>query len=194
MKYESVVKAQDLLEQLTKSRSPKTQYQAAEVMELLEPLFKREEENKLQKERETKRSWGDIEPLTLARTARRILYKAPYYLSEAKEELRLIEAEERDILHAFELITDLTVEKKLELTERITDLLRERRVIKRFVELMEPLGDYTYKNKPYVVGLKFIIDEMVKISESLEKRSYTPRRAKDLEEAFKQVSPTKEAE
>jgi hypothetical protein len=186
MRNENMGEVKTLIAELKKSRSPITKEKAARLEELLNPIFNGPEEI------ESKWSWDGKDPLQLARQAKRILYKAPYYLEEAEKQIRILEEEENDIDHALELITTLTQEQRIELLERLTTILRERRKIKRFVELMEPFGNFAYRNKSFVRELKEVVNKMIEKTEVFEKRTYTPRRAQYLEQAFKEIAPTKE--
>jgi hypothetical protein len=185
MNKKDAFELEEILKGLVKSRSPKTQYQAARALELLTPVVENH------RKAVNNWTWDGHDPLVLARQARRILYKAPYYLNEAKAQLNLLDEETQDYLHALEFL-ELPEEKEIEIKNRLKENRRVRRTHKRFVELMEPFGKYAYENKPFVTGLKFVIDEMSKTAEVMTKREYHPRVATDLVQAFKEIAPTKE--
>jgi hypothetical protein len=185
MNKKDAFELEGILKGLVKSRSPKTQYQAARALELLTPVVENH------RKAVNNWTWDGHDPLVLARQARRILYKAPYYLNQAKAELSLLDEETQDYLHALEFL-ELPKEKEIEIKDRLKDNRRVRRTRKRFVELMEPFGKYAYENKSFVTGLKGVIDEMSKTAEVMTKREYHPRVATDLVQAFKEIAPTKE--
>lgn len=185
MNKKDAFELEGILEGLLKSRSPKTQVQAARALELLSPVVENH------RKAANNWTWDGHDPLVLARQARRILYKAPYYLNEAKAQLNLLDEETQDYLHALEFL-DLPEEKETEIKDRLKESRRVRRTHKRFVELMEPFGKFAYENKSFVTGLKDVINEMSKTAELMGKREYHPRVAFDLVQAFKEIAPTKE--
>jgi hypothetical protein len=192
MKNEQVFEIEQLLKELTKSRSPITQKKAARALELFSPIAEKTRQSDFREERGLKWSWKTYDPLKMACRVESHLLNAPVFLNEAKEEIRALDIETQDYEHALELLIDLDKDKKDDITERLANVRRMRRVTKRFVELMEPFATFARDHKANAKKLSGIITEMQKTAESLENRTYTPRYARDLEEAFKQISATKE--
>jgi hypothetical protein len=102
---------------------------------------------------------------------------------KAEEEIELHNQSIQDILHVFELL-ELTEEELIEYGQQLTDIRKQRRIAKDFVDLSKPLCEFVMKNKSSIEDLKKLQGTLQKDMDAKEKRTYTPRRLYDLKGKF----------
>ncbi|KAA9007219.1 hypothetical protein F4V43_01660 [Paenibacillus spiritus] len=108
---------------------------------------------------------------------------------EANRDLKLLDKETQDILHAFEMC-DLKEEEEKQLTEDLKQVRVARRKCKNFIEMVTPLMNFSKKHR----GLANEIGEVQKsikgIIETIESRTYSPKVRKELVTNFESAKNT----
>lgn len=84
----------------------------------------------------------------------------------------------QDILHRFEL-QELTEEQQLELDAKLIECLKERRIYKDDVEVLEPIKKFVLENRNLLNKLNQLLGEVRKKEAYHAERSYRPRVLKE---------------
>lgn len=184
METEKVVELKNILGELVQHTDEKVQESASRILKIVQPIFDHEEKKRFREERNMKWSWSQYYPPVEAQKAGYALTVVTKLYQDAQKEVDFLEKETQDILHALELIGDMSEEEEKELTRQLKAVRQQRRVAKNFVELAQPMVFFVQENKETVSKLNKLHGSVVQVQNKLERRTYTPRSATALEEAF----------
>lgn len=184
METEKVVELKNILGDLAQHTDEKVQESASRILKIVQPIFDHDEKKRFREERNMKWSWSQYYPPVEAQKAGYALTVVTKLYQDAQKEVDFLEKETQDILHALELIEDMSEEEEKELTRQLKAVRQQRRVAKNFVELAQPMVFFVQENKETVSKLNKLHGSVVQVQNKLERRTYTPRSATALEEAF----------
>ena len=141
--------------------------------------------------RKLKYSWGGVDPNSFIQATVTNLKSITNFNKEATEELRVLDNETQDILHALEFL-DNTEEEMVKLSQDLAEIRKNRRKAKSFIELSSYLVDFVEYNKTAVKNLVDVSTNTQACFGKLERRTYTPREKTALAEAFEKLNKKEE--
>ncbi|QIA28630.1 hypothetical protein [Phage f2b1] len=188
MEMEKVVALKDMLGELAQHTDEKVQENASRILKLVQPIFDHEEKKRFREERNMKWSWSQYYPPVEAQKAGYALTIVTKLYEDAQKEVDFLEKETQDLLHAIELLEDISEEEEKELTRQLRAVRQQRRVAKNFVELAQPMVFFVQENKAMVNKLHKLHSSVIQVQNKLERRTYTPRSATALELAFEKAN------
>ena len=191
MKQLDIAGLDNALVELEKYNYSYIQEKISRVRDIVDPLIESEKRQEFKRERKLKYSWANFEPYSRVQTMVNDLKSVSKFSKEAQDELRCYDNETQDILHALEFL-DNTPEEMLKLSQDLSEIRKNRRVAKSFIELSSSLVEFVESNRTS-------IDKLVKVSvntqscfDKLERRMYTPKAKTSLAEAFKTFNEKEE--
>lgn len=161
------------------------------IRTLVQPLMEKDKENAFKEARRIKYSWGNYDPNSRLQQTVSDLKAVTSYHKEATEELRVLDNETQDILHALEFL-DNTEEEMVKLSQDLAEIRKNRRKAKSFIELSSYLVNFVENNKTAVKNLVDVSTNTQACFGKLERRSYTPREKTALAEAFEKLNKKEE--
>ena len=162
-----------------------------QIRTIVQPLMDKDKEKEFREARRLKYSWGGVDPNSFIQATVTNLKSITNFNKEATEELRVLDNETQDILHALEFL-DNTEEDMVKLSQDLTEIRKNRRKAKSFIELSSYLVDFVEYNKTAVKNLVDVSTNTQACFGKLERRTYTPREKTALAEAFEKLNKKEE--
>lgn len=161
-----------------------------EIIEsFLIPIIENEKMKQFKRERGLKWSWNNFDPKVELSRVIHALTPCETLLEEAMYEVKKLDEETQDILHALEF--GILGEDRDEMVDVLVEVRQKRRVAKDFTEMIKPMVAFSKKHKNIMKELGQMHAEMNNISENFETRRYFPRVKTALEEAFASMEKKK---
>ena len=161
------------------------------IRTIVQPLMNSDKDKEFRAVRKLKYSWGGVDPNSFIQATVTNLKSITNFNKEATEELRVLDNETQDILHALEFL-DNTEEDMVKLSQDLTEIRKNRRKAKSFIELSSYLVDFVEYNKTAVKNLVDVSTNTQACFGKLERRTYTPREKTALAEAFEKLNKKEE--
>lgn len=162
------------------------------VESFIAPIIEKEKMKQFKRERGLKWSWNNYDPKIQLGRAIQALSPCETLLEEALYEVKKLDEETQDILHALEF--DILGEDRDEMVDELVEIRQKRRVAKDFAEMIKPMVAFSKKHKNLIKELGQMHADLNNISDSLETRRYYPRVKTVLEEAFASAEKVKHKE
>lgn len=109
------------------------------------------------------------------------------FLNQAEEDLKYLDRQSQDILHAIELLNN-SDEELFDLAKELMLNRRERRKCKDFIEQVRPLAEALEGRRDSVLkSLRKASGEIAKVQQHQQTRKYTVREKTTLQEAFESL-------
>lgn len=161
------------------------------IRTLVQPLMDKDKEKEFREARRLKYSWGGVDPNSFIQATVTNLKSITNFNKEATEELRVLDNETQDILHALEFL-DNKEEEMVKLSQDLAEIRKNRRKAKSFIELSSYLVNFVENNKTAVKQLVDVSTNTQACFGKLERRSYTPREKTALAKAFEKLNKKEE--
>lgn len=158
------------------------------VRAFLTPIIENEREKEFKEKLHITTSYKKFAPTKEISKIINVLNNSIHHYQSAQEDIKKYQRGQQDILHAFEL-TDLSDEELMEYTKELRELRMLRRQAKNFVETLEPLYQFSLKNKTLINNLKKVNSEIDKVKTSVDSRKYYVREKTTLQQAFEEAEP-----
>lgn len=156
------------------------------IRKIVQPLMDKDKENSFKEARRIKYSWGNFDPNSRTQQILSDFKAINTFHKEAQEELRVLDNETQDILHALEFL-DNTEEDMVNFSQDLSEVRKNRRKAKSFIELSSYLVDFVEGNKTAISSLIKVATNTEACFGKLERRKYTPREKTALAEAFEKL-------
>ena len=161
------------------------------IRTIVQPLMNSDKDKEFRAVRKLKYSWGGVDPNSFIQATVTNLKSITNFNKEATEELRVLDNETQDILHALEFL-DNTEEEMVKLSQDLSEIRKNRRKAKSFIELSSYLVGFVEYNKTAVKQLVDVSTNTQACFGKLERRTYTPREKTALAEAFEKLNKKEE--
>ena len=183
-KYEEALKVETAMNDLINNNGISEQVEV--IRNFLQPIIDNEKEKEFKRQRDIKTSWGKFIPHREMSRVTNTLSVASKLYEEAREEISKLDRETQDILHSLEL-TDLSDDELSVQWKDMQKIRIYRRKAKNFLEVVEPLHNFTKNNPDIVKKINKLRSEIDKVNLSIKERKYYPRVKTDLQHAFEKA-------
>jgi len=186
MTREEAFEAETLLHAISHYKLSKKQVER--VIEIFTPLFDNERDKEERDKYHLSTAYKNFHPKKEVSKTINALSSSKTMFTLATEDLKRLNGEEQDILHALEL-TDLSLEELTDLTAELKNIRILRRVTKNFLEIAQPLHEFATHNEKLLRELQSVAGKIQRAMDNVKNRKYSVREKTALQEAFDVAAP-----
>lgn len=182
MKYADMLEVEKIIDELIEIKAH--EYKGKLLKNHLSPIFDSVKNRERKEKLGLRRQFEEFDPmLEIARLSNIISNCNPFY-EKAKQTLDTIDRMRQDLLHLIEFIETDKEEDLLLYSKQLKQISEQRRVIKNFIYLCEPLKELTEQLNKEIAKIKKSHSEIMKRNDNIITSSYKIKEMNDLEPEF----------